>query len=167
MNQNANYSLTSVFLTSAVFAAVITSITNLIISVANGKRLKKIEKQKIKNEWDKFRYSKLYDLIQNWHSYDSDSIGDSVSEIATSRLVNLFLDNKDRYEIVKPLLDDSYKPMLDSLLKQGEEKLLNLVDKKESGDYKALFSEYTNIGGLFSDSLRKAIYDQIRKLMES
>lgn len=43
---NESNILTTVILSSAVFAALISSLTNLIISLINNRRLKAIEKQK-------------------------------------------------------------------------------------------------------------------------
>ena len=54
-----NEFFTTVILTAAVFAALVTSIANIIISLMNNWRLKKIEKQKQMNEIDKYRYSRL------------------------------------------------------------------------------------------------------------
>ena len=48
-----NEFFTTVILTAAVFAALVTSIANIIISLMNNWRLKKIEKQKQMNEIDK------------------------------------------------------------------------------------------------------------------
>ena len=100
-----NEFFTTVILTAAVFAALVTSIANIIISLMNNWRLKKIEKQKQMNEIDKYRYSRLYELILNWHKYDSAQRGDTAEEIAFYRLLNLFMDDSGRYEIAKPLLD--------------------------------------------------------------
>lgn len=65
----------TVILTAVVFAALITSLANIVISVINNNRLKKIEKQKQVSEIDKYRYSKLYELILDWHKYDSATMG--------------------------------------------------------------------------------------------
>lgn len=81
-----NEFFTTVILTAAVFAALVTSIANIIISLMNNWRLKKIEKQKQMNEIDKYRYSRLYELILNWHKYDSAQRGDTAEEIAFYRL---------------------------------------------------------------------------------
>ena len=67
--------LYTVILTATVFAAFITSIANIIISLINSYRLKQIESQKKINEIDKYRYSRLYELIINWHKYDSEIKG--------------------------------------------------------------------------------------------
>ena len=47
--------LYTVILTTTVFAALITSIANIIISLINSYRLKHIEEQKKLNEIDKYR----------------------------------------------------------------------------------------------------------------
>ena len=91
-----NEFFTTVILTAAVFAALVTSIANIIISLMNNWRLKKIEKQKQMNEIDKYRYSRLYELILNWHKYDSAQRGDTAEEIAYYRLLNLFMDDSVR-----------------------------------------------------------------------
>ena len=157
--------INSAVLTAAVFAAIVTSVTNLIICIANGQRLKKIEKQKQQNEIDKYRYTRLYELILNWHKFDSEFSGESVSEIATNRLVNSFLDNTGRYEIAKPLLDDLYKKDLDIKLQHGQEELTKLIDASESADYSAVFSDYVKISSEFSDALKGAINKQLEILL--
>ena len=82
--------LYTVILTATVFTAFITSIANIIISLINSYRLKQIEAQKKINEIDKYRYSRLYELIVNWHKYDSEIKGETVSEMASYILVHQF-----------------------------------------------------------------------------
>lgn len=122
-----NEFFTTVILTAAVFAALVTSIANIIISLMNNWRLKKIEKQKQMNEIDKYRYSRLYELILNWHKYDSAQRGDTAEEIAFYRLLNLFMDDSGRYEIAKPLLDKCYIEELEVKKTEGEKLLNDLV----------------------------------------
>ena len=102
------YFLNTVLLTTAVFAAFITSLANVVISLINNHKLKKLEDKKQMNEIDKYRYSMLYELVINWHKYDSKIEGTTVSEIAFYKLINLFMDDSGRYEIAKPLLDECY-----------------------------------------------------------
>lgn len=157
--------INSVILTAVVFAAIVTSVTNLIICIANGQRLKKIEKQKQQNEIDKYRYTRLYELILNWHKFDSEFSGESVSEITANRLINSFLDNTGRYEIAKPLLDDLYKKDLDIKLQRGQEELTKLINASKSADYSAVFSDYVKISSEFSDALKGAINKQLELLL--
>ena len=87
---DGNTFLNTVVLTAAVFAALISSIANIIISLVNNHRLKKIEKQKQMNEIDKYRYSRLDELLLNWHNYDSVTKGETASEIAFYKLQNSY-----------------------------------------------------------------------------
>ena len=82
-----------IVLTSAVFAAFTTSAANVVISIMNNKRLKGIEKQKELNEIDKYRYSRLYELILNWHNYDTKINEKKAERIAFYRMLNLFFDD--------------------------------------------------------------------------
>ena len=56
----------SIVLTAGVFAALITSVANIVISIFNNSRLKTIEKNKQMTEIEKYRYSRLYEQILNW-----------------------------------------------------------------------------------------------------
>ena len=73
-----------------------------------------IGRKKQVNEIDKYRYSRLYELVINWHKYDSKVDGTTAEEIAFYRLLNLFMDDFGRYEIAKPLLDKDYIENLES-----------------------------------------------------
>lgn len=66
-----NEFFTTVILTAAVFAALVTSIANIIISLMNNWRLKKIEKQKQMNEIDKYRYQLIQECISDGTLYES------------------------------------------------------------------------------------------------
>ena len=74
--------LNTVILTATVFAALISSIANIIISLINNHRLKSLESKKQLNDIDKYRYSRLYELVLKWHEYDSENSGETTSEIA-------------------------------------------------------------------------------------
>lgn len=166
-----NNILNSVVITAGVFAALITAIANIIISIINNIRLKSIEKKKELNEIDKYRYSRLYELILNWHNYDSQYTGNTPSEIASSRLVNLFLDTSGRYEIAKPLLDAKYISELDELLNRGHHLLGRLIDAEKLGeshskDFNAIQNEYFDVGGEFSDKLKMVINEQLKILLK-
>jgi len=163
--------LNSVIITAGVFAALITAIANIVISIINNGRLKGIEKKKELNEIDKYRYSRLYELILNWHKYDSQYTGNTPSEIASSRLVNLFLDNSGRYEIAKPLLDAKYIDELDDIFEKGNHLLKKLLDAENpdgshTKEFNAIKNEYFDVGGEFSDKLKAAINEQLKTLLK-
>lgn len=161
---------TTVILTAAVFAALVTSIANIIISLMNNWRLKKIEKQKQMNEIDKYRYSRLYELILNWHKYDSAQRGDTAEEIAFYRLLNLFMDDSGRYEIAKPLLDKCYIEELEVKKTEGEKLLNDLVgaelpDGTYSEEFPAIKQRYFDIAKEFSKMLKTVINCQLEELL--
>lgn len=123
----------TVIFTATVFAALLSSIANIIISLINNRRLKRIEKQKQMNEIDKYRYSRLYELVLNWYDYDTETTGDTASEIAFYKLLNLFMDDSRRYEFAKPLLDKCFVEPLE--LKKTEcNELLDALLEAEAPD---------------------------------
>lgn len=162
--------LNTVVLTTAVFAALITSITNVIISLMNSHRLKKIEDKKQMNEIDKYRYSKLYELVINWHEYDSKVEGTTASEIASNRLLNLFLDDSGRYKIAKPLLDKCYIENLEIKEIECKKSLNALVgaeapDGTHAKDFQIIKEKYFTDGIEFSELLNNAINSQLESLL--
>ena len=120
---------------------------------------------------DSYRYSKLYELISNWHKYDSAQVGETASEIAFYRLLNLFIDDSYRYEIAKPLLDKCYIEELERK-KEECEKLLNALvgaetpDGKHSEDFPVIKQKYFDNGIEFSEMLKETINCQIKLLLE-
>lgn len=160
----------TVILTAAVFAALITSIANVIISLINNHRLKKIEDQKKINEIDKYRYSRLYELIINWHKYDSEVKGETASEIAFYKLINLFMDDSGRYEIAKPLFDKYYIENLENKKIECEELLRSLIeaevpDGTHTKDFQIIKEKYFASGKEFSELLKNAINSQLESLL--
>lgn len=167
---NLNEIFSTAILTATVFAALITSIANIIISLMNNHRLKKLEKQKQMNEIDKYRYSRLYELILNWHKYDSDQRGETAEEIAFYRQLNLFMDDSGRYEIAKPLLDRCYIKDLEVKKLEGEKLLGDLVgaespDGTHSEEFPTIKQMYFDIGKEFDDMLKMAINSQLEELL--
>lgn len=165
-----NSFLNTVILTAGVFAAIVTSVTNIIISLINNHRLKSIESQKQLTEIDKYRYRKLYELILNWHNYDSPNQGKTANQIAFYKQLNLFLDDKGRYEIAKPLLDECYITSLDLLKEKCEKLLLDLIhvenaDGTHSEEFPTIKQAYFDGGIEFSKILKKSINSQLGVLL--
>lgn len=157
-------------LTTTVFAALITSIANIIISLINSYRLKHIEEQKKLNEIDKYRYSRLHEILINWHKYDSEIKGETDSEIAFYRLLNQFMDDLGRYEIAKPLLDAGYTEELENKKIECENLLNNLVeaeapDGTHTKDFPIIREKYFASGQEFSKLLKNAINSQLESLL--
>lgn len=160
----------TVFLTATVVAALIASITNIAISLVNNQRLKKIENKKQINEIDKYRYSRLYELVLNWHNYDSKVKGESSGEIAFYKLLNLFLDDLGRYEIAKPLLDVCYIDDLENKKVECEKLLNDLVkaealDGTHSKEFSFIKDRCFKNGTEFSKMLKQTINTQLEVLL--
>ena len=159
-----------ILLTAGVIAAVIGSITNIIIALFNSSQLKKIENIKKDNQMNTYRYTMLYELIKNWHSYDSDFKGKTAGEIAFNRLLNLFMDDLGRYAIAKPLLKKSYVDALEVKKKECEillEALINAEkpDGTHSEQYPKIRDMYFKGGEEFSELLKETINNQMELLL--
>ena len=131
----------TVILTTAVFAALITSIANIIISLLNNHRLKGLEKQKQMNEIDRYRCERLYELVLNWHKYDSAQRGKTSGEIAFYRLLNLFMDDSGRYETAKPLLDKCYLEKLDTKNQNAKKYLLIWLELRHQMEHTQIIKQ--------------------------
>lgn len=129
-----------------------------------------MEERKQIDEIDKYRYSRLYELVINWHKYDSKVEGTTAEEITFYRLLNLFMDDSGRYEIAKPLLDKDYIEHLES--KKGEcKKLLeDLVEAElpsgtHTEDFQSIKEKYFKGAEEFSELLKSAINSQLESLL--
>lgn len=168
---SSNTFFNTIVLTTAVFAALISSIANIIISLLNNYRIKKIEKQKQINEFDKYRYSRLYELLLNWNNYDTATKGETAEEIAFYRLLNLFMDDCKRYMLVKPLLDQCYREPLETKKTEGEQ-LLNALIRAETPDgthlveFSTIRVQYFDAGERFSELLKSTINNQLDVLLQ-
>lgn len=164
----------SVVLTAGVFAALISSIANIIISIMNNHRLKDIEKIKRTNEIDKYRYSQLYELRQKWEDYDlyaSDAVDESDGESVSlyAEVLSSIYSNLKRYWISKPLLDEKYIDKLDE--KSAEvHRLSNQIildhDIMEKEEYHDMKWKHIDLGTAFSKMLKESIDEQLRDLMQ-
>lgn len=159
----------SIVLTAGVFAALITSVANIVISIFNNSRLKTIEKNKQMTEIEKYRYSRLYELILNWSDYNSEWKGKTTQEIASERLMNAFLDDSRRYDISRPLLDNKYISELDKLQTNGENLLKQLLkvgrDQSKSEIYDQMYKQYIDNGYKFCILLKDTINQQLSDLL--
>ena len=162
--QNGNNLLTTVILYSAVFAALISSLTNLFVSLLNNRRLKVIEKQRNLTEIDKYRYTQLYEILLNWYNYDYKIEGESPEVIAYYRLLDRIIENVSRYVIIRPLLDEQFTIELDVMKVKVDNLLSELIDaEKSDGTHTENFSDISNKyfknGIEFSDKLKETIYN--------
>lgn len=163
--------INSVVLTAGVFAAIITSVVNIIIALMNNSKLNKIEQKKKMNEIDRYRYTHLYELLLSWQNYSSEISGNTPSEMANCRLMNSFLDDVRRFDIARPLLDKKYVEMLQIKSDKGYSILNRLIDlETNEGIHLEGFSEvkkqFISFSIEFTGMLKKSIYSQIEELIE-
>ncbi len=175
---NANESVVTILLTSAVMASLVTSLANIIIAVFNNRRLKSIEKEKQKNELVTYRYTHLFDMLLKWKEYDTpfETKDKNPSQIATDRAFNSFFDSHRRFEIISPLLDENYKKGIVELNKKGEVLLDKLFKiefalEKESCDklkeeHGKLFKEFIDISTKYTIEIETAVHSQLEQLLK-
>jgi hypothetical protein len=161
--------LSPVLISTAVFAAAVGAIANVIVALMNNRRLKKIEKEKTMTEIQKYRYIQLYDMTKNWNSYGSKIEGDSISQLASNQLINRPLDNKGRWDIVKPLINPKFTDGIDEKVREVDALLLELVstesEESDNVNSRQILSQYSSVGQELELLLKKAIYDQINELL--
>ena len=117
---NESNIFTSVIISSAVLAALVTSITNIIVSVLNNLKLKTIENQRKISEIDKYRYTRLYEILTHWYQQDFKIEKVCTEENGGCCFTNKNLNYGDLYNIIRPLLDKQYIIELDKSKKHWE-----------------------------------------------
>lgn len=175
---DANNSIITIILTSAVIASFVTSVANIIIAIFYNRRTKSVEKQKRIDELTTYRYTHLFDILKKWHDYDSSSETEdrNLSQIATSRLINGFIDCCRRFEIISPLLDEGYKHSINKLNQKGKQLLSELInienelDKRINDDlrkrHKILLNDLIDISSKYSSEIKKAVQLQLEQLLK-
>lgn len=166
-----------VILTSVVIGSAITSITNIIILIINNYRLKNVENKRVKNEINTYRYTKLYEISIHWIEMNTkiDTHNKTISEIANDRLVNGFIDDYRKFEIIAPLLDNRYREKLTDISTNGLNYLNmlieveNALDDKEDerlrNQHRDLFCEFKKISVQFTTELKSALQKQLDELL--
>ena len=175
MNESNQFLM--IILSSAVFAALVSSLTNLIISLINNRRLSVIEKQKKRSEIDKYRYIQLHEMLLNWDQYttikmpqdieDGNNESEYMAYIRKSReyILNVFIDDRNRYDMIRPLLSEKYKNELDILKEEGNNLLYSITLCENQDDCFVLEQKYAKLTKKFSDKLKNAINQQLQDLL--
>ncbi len=158
-------------LLTSIIVAVISSVTSISCVLYNQKQLKNIEEKKHMDEITKYRYSKLYELLLNWNSYDSPWEGTTPEEIASSRSMNLYFDDQKRFVVAKPLLDSSYIGELKKIENECELLLRELIenetpDGRHTKKFPVIMKQYRKKTLEFSELLNSAIYNQVIQLLQ-
>ncbi len=175
---NINSSATTILLTSAVIASLVTSVANIIIAIFNNHRLKSIEKKKRINELITYRYTHLFDMLLKWREYDTplETRDIDPSQIVTYRGFNSFFDSQRKFEIISPLIDEDYKKDINYIYQQGKELLKELFKiefalKNESNaelkeEHDKLFKEFIDIALKYTTEIEKVIHLQLEQLLK-
>ena len=159
-------------ITPVVIAAVVAQVVTIILTVINNRRLSKIEKYKKSNEIDVYRYTNLYELLKNWGNFTTKSneenaskdIGTIIENMATISIMHGFFDDANRYEIAKPLLNESYTVPLDEFFKYGRDCWFEvlLITKKRSELKKMLLDVRENPSSYENpDEIEKEIFEKL------
>ena len=168
---NGSNLFTSAVISGAVFAALIASIANIIISIINNRMLKTIEKQKKIGEIDKYRYTCLYDILTRWynHKFDfEDKYDEDHNNIGS---LHTFHDILEWYNITKPFLDSQYITELDRIVKKEQSLNIEMCvarahGKSYSGNsVEQICLEHRRICKILRHELEKSIHLQLESLM--
>lgn len=165
---NESNIFTSVIISSAVLAALVTSITNIIVSILNNRKLKIIEKQRKVSEIDKYRYTCLYEILTHWYKHDFEFEKEYEKEKSDDCFENKLLDYSDLYNIIKPLLDRQYVIELDKSKNQWE-KIKRERDRAKNDILKSvplhIEVTYFTLNAKFKRKLEETINLQLEALL--
>ena len=111
----------------------------LLVSILSFYQSGRVEKEKKMNEIDKYRYTNLCELLQNWDKYDRESNKQdekdeklSIPDLAVISIKDDFFGCWKRYDVAKPFLDAEYKSELDDYFHKGRDLLFDiLMNEKE------------------------------------
>jgi hypothetical protein len=169
--------VSTTLISTAVFAAAIAAIANVVIAIMSNNRLRVIERKHKMTEIEKYRYTHLYDIILNWHNYSTniESEDKSADTIATINLFNGILDNKERYNLVKPLISSKYadkKQEIESIIDRGDNIILQYVlatneeNEKTNDIFKGIIKELADCSEELEKELREMINQQLEELID-
>lgn len=104
-----------------------------------------------------------------------DTHNKTISEIANDRLVNGFIDDYRKFEIIAPLLDNRYREKLTDISTNGLNYLNmlieveNALDDKEDerlrNQHRDLFCEFKKFPVQFTTELKSALQKQLDELL--
>lgn len=104
------------------------------------------------SELNKYRYSRLYETLLNWYKCDSEKIDETTGEMEARRLLNRFLDDIGKYDMIRPLIDKKFLTELDKRRDEGQSILKELVTvEKSDGTHSENFSNIK--GSYFENSI--------------
>lgn len=166
-------SLILIGLTSGFFAAIISTLCNLLITKINNKNSSKLEKQKYYQSINDYRYKelsrhleKIVDIISSFDSsYKNymDEHGSLSTELFIKHFdeINSYLDKT--YHLLHPDYSKQLQEKYHEIL-EYEEQYLNNIENDNSNTYASKF--IVEVLG-FNNQLTEIIQEQLTKLLET
>ena len=172
--------LSPIFVSTAVVAAVLGAIANIVISLMNNMRLKTIEANKRSNEINTYRYTQLCTILQGWiiSCAEIDFIADKDEEPTEKEQVD-YLNKavellKQIYEFAKPFVELNLWGDFENRLEQLYDMQCNTYvwiineDAKKpyrTVDYPEALMDYQKCYANVRESFKNTINNQLEKLL--
>lgn len=161
---------TSVFISSAVAAAAVAAIANVVVSILNNRRLKAIEVDKRNNELIQYRYTKLYALLEKIKSFERPTAGLALSNETRGKFIqmrsDLYNNLTNEYKLAKPLIDKEVRIAVEELNKQIVKILASVIESDNNlpiGEHKKVLILIIN----YESELEKCIIQQLEMLLQN
>ena len=113
----------NVVLTSAVVAAALAAIANVLVAILNNRRLKTLSQKERIDALVRYRYTKLFSILEEIEINALDAPDyNPFSKDASKELIEIihkhFLFIRKKWMLVKPLVGSMYRENIDVLLEQ-------------------------------------------------
>ena len=159
--------LSSVLISTAVIAATLAAITNVIVALMNNARLRSDSRKKHKNELMQYRCMKLYSIledIEREHGFIN-YVGDNDRTFTETfpkreRFVEL-------YNLARLLIEGKIRKSLDNAATSEHDEFSYVKDEILKSKPVSNSDVWLAKLNVFHDTLRKAIQEQIINLLES
>lgn len=157
-----------VFLSTAVIAAALAAIANIIVTLLNNSRLKSIEKDKHINELVYYRYTKLYNYHEEIQSIEKPSAKDLIddNESGALRENEYYQLVARKYILIKPLLEKEVREPVEKLHAKIIADKVNIIKNKDNlkvEDYSDLLPNII----MFEQVLTDCITEQLERLIHN
>lgn len=171
--------LFQILITSVVCASTVTALANIIVSLQNNRRLLAIENEKKTSTLTQYRYTHLYEVLQDWinesKKLEAPQNRDTMlseKEIA-DHLNNSLRLLEQKYSVAKPLVEKGLWGNIEYLIKQAiedrESTYVWLVSDKEPTyrivDYPEALSCYRDSYYKVKEQFESVIQKQLQLLL--
>jgi len=105
--------LSSILISTAVIAAALAAIANVIVALMNNARLRSIDKDKRKSELIQYRYTKLYSVLQDIEGEHGFVINNSDFVETLAKAIEKRNRYVELYKLARPLIKNEIRNSLD------------------------------------------------------